>query len=84
MRVQWNSGEMQKLLKHAPRDIVDKEAKRIVSEAAAYPSSAPSKEYGFKPGVTDRARASVFPLTLHAHNSNAKYNTLVKLAGGPL
>lgn len=84
MRVQWNSGEFQKLLKSAPREIVDKEAQRIADEAASYPQSAESKEYGVRSGTSDRARASVFPKTPHAHNSNAKHNTLVKLAGGPL
>lgn len=67
-------------VRNSSSDLVAEAAGKLVGRANSYPSPAPTKRYGWQFHGEDAA--VVFPDTMHAANSNAKHNTLVKVMGG--
>lgn len=61
------------------RGVVEDVAQRMCVEAMTVGGAAPTKQYSYQLGETDRVRAIVHTASGHATRSNQKHNTLVKV-----
>lgn len=79
----WNDAGFQAILKSDQIvDVIEVKAQEMVDAANEVGGAKETKRYGYKIGVTDRARGIVFTASRDAKNSNAKHNTLIKVMGG--